>query len=285
MRVDTPSNVNELRDVLRSTVAAPRKCSLLAGGTDLLVHLRASPGFSPDLIDLSGVKELKYIEMHRDRLEIGACVTFTEIEEHSFIREHFSALARAASLVGSPQIRNLGTIGGNLANASPAADSLPPLCALEATLLVENAERAQSTLSPAQIASAPGKNSLHADQYIRAVLLPLRENLLSFFVKTGSRKAVAISKLSLALALSSEPGHVRLFAGSLGTSPIRMEAAEAVLDRRDWTEANHTAFLDALSGAVERAIPGRASLPFKRLAVRGLGDDLWTAAKEAISRG
>ena len=285
MRVDTPSNVNELRDVLRSTVAAPRKCSLLAGGTDLLVHLRASPGFSPDLIDLSGVKELKCIEMHRDRLEIGACTTFTEIEEHSFIQEHFSALARAASLVGSPQIRNLGTIGGNLANASPAADSLPPLCALEATLLVENAEGAQSTLSPAQIASAPGKNSLHADQYIRAVLLPLRENLLSFFVKTGSRKAVAISKLSLALALSSEPGHVRLFAGSLGTSPIRMEAAEAVLDRRDWTEANHTAFLDALSGAVERAIPGRASLPFKRLAVRGLGDDLWTAAKEAISRG
>ncbi|HOO88144.1 MAG TPA: FAD binding domain-containing protein, partial [Synergistales bacterium] len=190
-----------------------------------------------------------------------------------------------ASLVGSPQIRNLGTIGGNLANASPAADSLPPLCALEASLLIENAEGGKSTISPAQIASAPGKNSLDADQYIRAVRLPLRENLLSFFVKTGSRKAVAISKLSLALALSSEPGHVRLFAGSLGTSPIRMEAAEAVLDRRDWTEANHTAFLDALSDEVERAIPGRASLPFKRLAVRGLGDDLWTAAKEAISRG
>lgn len=285
MRVDTPSNVNELRDVLRSTVAAPRQCSLLAGGTDLLVHLRASPGFSPDLIDLSGVKELKCIEMHRDRLEIGACATFSQIEGHPLVQERFSALARAASLVGSPQIRNLGTIGGNLANASPAADSLPPLCALEATLLVENAEGAQSTLSPAQVASVPGKNSLHTDQYIRAVLLPLRENLLSFFVKTGSRKAVAISKLNLALALSSEPGHVRLFAGSLGTSPIRMEAAEAVLDRRDWTEANHTAFLDALSGAVERAIPGRASLPFKRLAVRGLGDDLWTAAKEAISRG
>lgn len=285
MRVDTPSNVNELRDVLRSAVAAPRNCSLLGGGTDLLVHLRASPDLSPDLIDLSGVKELKSIEIHRDHMEIGACATFADIEGHPLIQERFSALARAASLVGSPQIRNLGTIGGNIANASPAADSLPPLCALEASLLIENAEGAQSTLSPAQVASTPGKNSLHADQYIRAVLLPLRENLLSFFVKTGSRKAVAISKLSLALALSSEPGHVRLFAGSLGTSPLRMEPAEAVLDRRDWTEANHTAFLDALSDEVERAIPGRASLPFKRLAVRGLGDDLWTAAKEAISRG
>ena len=202
MRVDTPSNVNELRDLLRASVAIPRTRSLLAGGTDLLVLLRASPDLSPDLIDLSGIKDLKGIEIHPDHMDIGACATFTEIEEHPLIQERFSALAKAASLVGSPQIRNLGTIGDNLANASPAADSLPPLCALEASLLVDNANGAQSTLSPAQVASAPGKNSLHADQYIRAVHLPLRENLLSFFVKTGSRKAVAISKLSLALVFS-----------------------------------------------------------------------------------
>jgi hypothetical protein len=125
--------VNELRDVLRSAVAAPQKCSLLAGGTDLLVHLHASPDLSPDLINLSDVKELKSIEIHRDHMEIGACATFADIEGHPLIQERFSALARAASLVGSPQIRNLGTIGGNIANASPAADSLPPLCALEAS--------------------------------------------------------------------------------------------------------------------------------------------------------
>ena len=282
MRVDTPSNLNELREALHA--AGSRKTRLLAGGTDLLVHLHADPGLSTDLVDLSGVSELKGISLRGEFIEIGACTTFCEIEKHPLIQETCGALARAASLVGSPQIRNLATIGGNLANASPAADSLPPFCALEASLLLEDTSGECTVLPPGELATAPGRTKLRPDQYIRCIRIPLRRDVFSFFAKAGSRKAVAISKLSLALVAARTSGHVRIFAGSLGTSPLRMKKAEGLLDRRVWNEENRSAFLDALSSSVEEAIPGRASLPFKRLAVRGLGDDLWSAAKEAMLR-
>jgi carbon-monoxide dehydrogenase medium subunit len=283
MRVDAPSSLFELRQLLEAAVSTPGQSRLLAGGTDLLVRFHASPELSADLIDLSGIDELKGIIIRDTYLEIGACTTFSEMERHPVIRERCAALARAAALVGSPQIRNLGTIGGNLANASPAADSLPPLCALDATILAENSEGEEIALPAGELATAPGKTGLRQDQYIRAVRIPLHRNTFSYFVKTGSRKAVAISKLSLALAFRHMDAQARIFAGSLGASPVRMRAAEEALERRDWSARNHAAFLDALSASVEENIPGRASLPFKRFAVRGLGDDLWAAVKEAIS--
>lgn len=282
MKVDTPSNLTELRTILADAGPAHR---LIAGGTDLLVRLHSSPALSVHLVDLSGIPELKNIVLRENTLEIGACATFSQIEESSLVSEFAPALARAASLVGSPQIRNLGTLGGNIGNASPAADSLPPLCAFSASVLIEDAHGGTEIVAPGDIATAPGKTLLRKDQYIRHVSIPIRHNSFSFFAKIGSRKAVAISKLSVAAYLSPGLEEVRLFAGSLGVRPVRLIEAEKILVSEKWHGEDEKSFLDALSSAVESAIPGRSSLTYKRTAVRGLGDGLWRTAKKVFSRG
>ncbi len=254
--------------------AVPRKCSLLAGGTDLLVHLRASPDLSPDMIDLSGVKELKNIEIHRDPMEIGACATFSQIEGHPLVQERFSALARGHGLArqfACGAARRLGTSA--TASRHVLSSRAVFLRSARSGVLCSSGVRRYSPRGSRR----PREDSLHADQYIAHVLLRFRA--LSFFVKTGSREGRRHLETQPRSALSSGRG-VCGFRRSLRTSPIRMEAAEAVLDRRDWTEANHAAFLDALSDEVERAIPGRAS-PRSSALPYGLGDDLWTAARRS----
>ena len=131
----TPDNLSELRDALKQ---ATPKSKILAGGTDLVMAIhkyRCKPDL---LIDLSGVKELKFIKLEDNHLHIGAMATFTQIKENESVRKHALCLAESAALVGSNQIRNAGTIGGNIGNASPAGDTIPALMALDARARIMN---------------------------------------------------------------------------------------------------------------------------------------------------
>ena len=133
MRVDVPASLEELKDCV---ARAPEGFRLLAGGTDLVVHLRAHPEETPHLVDLWGIPELWEVRREESPegpfLRIGAAATFADLERHPLVRRHAAALARAAASVGSTQIRNRATLGGNVAHPSPAADSLPALACLVA---------------------------------------------------------------------------------------------------------------------------------------------------------
>lgn len=276
MRVETPSSREELR---RCAARGPEGFRYLAGGTDLVVHLRAHPEERPPLVDLSGVPELREIRPEETpegpALRIGAAATFSDLERHPLVVRHAAALARAAASVGSTQIRNRATLGGNVAHASPAADSLPALACLEARALVATPE-GEEVRPLGSLISGPGESALRPREFLSAFLIPLVEGWSSFH-KLGSRRAVSISRINL--ALWSDGRDSRLFLGALGALPVRCPEGESALALRG--EARRAALEGALVSSVETAIPGRSSLAYKRDAVRGLGADLCDALEEA----
>lgn len=283
MRADRPANLEELREIL---AVADESTRLIAGGTDLTLHFRSHPEEDLHLVDISHLRELRDIRIDGQVLEIGASVTFDELEKSPLVREHARCLALASSRVGSPQIRNRGTLGGNVANASAAADGIPALCALGAEAIIEDPRAEREALPVEDVILGMNKTILGPHRFIRSFRIPLTENPYSDFSKVGSRKAVTISKLNLALSGNIEDGTLKrpcLFVGAVSPTPTRARQAEAFLETHDGTNASREAFLDALSGFIEKTIPARASMPYKRQAIRGLGDDLWMRLGEVLS--
>lgn len=250
------------------------KYALAAGGTDLLVE---SSRLNPDrhLIDLSGVPELKGLARLEGGIIFGALTTMSALAANETIIREASALAQAAGRVGSWQIRNRATIGGNLANASPAADTPPALAALETTVeLFSPAGR--RTLPVEEIPVGPNQNSLKTGEVLTAFNLPLKDGRISAFKKLGSRSEVSIARLNLAAAVTAEQGQLseaRVFLGTLGLALRRSPAAEAVLIQEGFKQGGEP-FAEALMETINRAIPGRATLPYKTSAVRALAEDL-----------
>lgn len=280
MRADRPKNLDELRSILETATGETR---LIAGGTDLTLHVRSHPEEDMHLVDVSHLEELRGIRVEGNIVEIGASVTFDILQKSPLVRKNARCLALAASMVGSPQIRNRGTIGGNVANASAAADGIPALCCLGAEAVIEDADGAQETLPVEKIILGIGKTAVGPKRFLRSFRVPLTANGYSDFAKVGSRKAVTISKLNLALAGRLDSGRLReprLFVGAVSSTPTRAREAEEILASGDRSSAE--AFLDSLTAMVEATIPTRASMPYKRQAIRGLGDDLWTQLVEVL---
>lgn len=245
---------------------------LLAGCTDLLVcepeeRLERWPG----AIDLRGVEELRTIEVKKCHLEIGSGVTFTELQRSQLVRGHFPSLAEVASVIGGWQIQNRATLGGNIANASPAGDSLPVLLALNAEIVAVGAagERPirydEFHVGYRQIALEPG-------ELIGRIRIPLpAPGCHQFFWKVGTREAHAISKVVVALAARVDDREIvyyRLAAGSVAPTPIRLkEVEEAVLGRpADRATAELAGNLAAES--VEPIDDVRSSAAYRRFALQ-----------------
>jgi len=181
------------------------------------------------VIDLLGVPELRGIYEVEGGLEIGATTPFTEIRRSAAIRAAFPALAEAASLVGGWQIQNRATLGGNMANASPAGDSLPVLLALDAVVVVAGAGGVRE-IPYAEFHTGYRKTALRPGEIVLRVRIPfLPEGSIQAFRKVGTREAQSISKVVVALAGRVADGRIidlRLAAGSVAATPIRLRAAE-----------------------------------------------------------
>jgi CO/xanthine dehydrogenase FAD-binding subunit len=183
----------------------------IAGGTDLMVALNAERERPDALIDLGRVTELRGWRREGDELVLGAALTYTEAANGE-LASALPALAAAARTVGSPQIRNRGTIGGNLATASPAGDALPPL-------LVEGAQvelaslRGTRALALEEFLIGPKLSALHDDELVVAVRLR-PSGAAQTFMKIGPRNAMVISICSLALSADRERGELRAAFGS-----------------------------------------------------------------------
>jgi CO/xanthine dehydrogenase FAD-binding subunit len=197
----------------------------IAGGTDVMVDLNFDRERPPVLLDLGRVGELAAWERQDGRLRVGAGVTYTRLIDE--LAGPAPGLALAARTVGSPQIRNRGTIGGNLGSASPAGDCHPVLLASGAE--VEIASVDGTRLLPAdQFFTGPKRHALRPRELIRAVHLPVAAGPQQF-AKIGTRNAMVIAVCSFALVLDPEHGRVGTGIGSAGPTPLRAREAERFL--------------------------------------------------------
>lgn len=253
----TPRTLAELRRAAGSG-------RLIAGGTDLLVQIRAGRGESR-LIDLTNVGDAPPpVVVYDSTIEISAMAPITSVV--TALTGRLPAIAAAARLFGSVQIRNRATFGGNLANASPAGDLLPPLIAAEAHAVIEGPEGGRA-VPVARLATGPGRTVLAADEWISLVRVPLHGGDEGF-IKLGGRAAMAISVVSLAWRWTRrEDGTlsgVRLALGAVAPTVIRMTEAEEILEGRKPTSDVVEEAAQTIRSAIEPIDDVRGSAWYRR---------------------
>ena len=204
----------------------------IAGGTDLMVLFNAGRLSFQKLMSIRSLEALRRIEVTPDTLSIGAAVSYTQIRNHTVLQQEFPILCRAASWTGGIANQNRGTIGGNIANASPAADSSPVLLVYDAVLHLAS-KRGDRRVSYETFHTGYKTCNLAPDYLIVAVELPRTAAKRTHYVrKVGPRQAQAISKVSLAATAQCDGGvirHARIALGSVGPTPLRCTRTEAVL--------------------------------------------------------
>lgn len=248
--------------------AAPHRP--IAGGTDLLVQITGELGPAPDrVIDLWRLGELRGIAIDGGALTLGALSTYTEIRRSALCREHAPALVDAAATIGAAQIQNRGTLGGNIANASPAGDALPVLLAMDAEIVIGGA-RGERTVAARDFWIAYRRTVLAPDELVLRVRIPLAAGREVRFRKVGTRRAQAISKVVMALAWRESAGvaawsRVRVALGSVAATPIRAVGTEAVLDGSPPTPGTADRAAATLAAEIQPIDDVRSTADYRRV--------------------
>jgi len=228
---------------------------LLAGGSDIAPAL-AKGHAAAGMIDIGRIDALRGVTESGGELSIGALTTVTELLEHPAVGEHFPLLAEACRRFGSKQIRNVATLGGNLGNASPAGDLMPPLLALEARLELRSADGVRS-LPAAELFAGYKQLSLQPGELIAAVTLPIAAYDTHYYRKVGRRNALNIAVASLAALIRREGERItelRLAAGGVHPYPLRLVKCEAAILAGGIPERS------ALTALLEQEIAPRSGL-------------------------
>jgi CO/xanthine dehydrogenase FAD-binding subunit len=223
---------NSLDAVLQILADSPDHYTPIAGGTELMVALGAGRLQSKKLISLWNLEELRFIEVASDAIIIGAGTTFTDIRKHPVISNELSILAQAASWTGSIANQNRGTLGGNIVNASPAADSPPALLAYDAELTLIST-RGPRTIPYRDFHLAYKETVLEHDELLHSITISRNlKGYKTYIRKVGTRNAQAISKVAIAALARMKKSHIediRIGAASLREYPARLTATEQSL--------------------------------------------------------
>jgi len=248
--------------------------AIVAGGTDLMISARSGDLQCEYVLDVSRLEELRAVEVGDGVLTIGSAVTHAEIAAHPVIRELAPVLAKAANCVGSTQIRNMGTIGGNIANASPAADTVPPLMVHNARVAVKSASG--DRIEPlGDFIGGPYVTMLKPGELIAKILLePMRNGYGHSFQRIARRKALSVARMNVAaVGLTDSDGliqELRLSVGSVTPRPCRMTAAEEVLRHNKPDKDLFWEAAEKVSHEMVRWSGIRPTTEYKRPAVEGL---------------
>ena len=197
----------------------------MAGCTDLYVGVNFGTLTGTKFLDLWPLERLRKIQLKDDVLQIGALATYTDIIKSRAVRKHLPMLVESARQIGGPQIQNRGTIGGNIANASPAGDSLPVLAAAEATVLLRDANE-ERRVKFTEFYTGYRKSVRRPDELILAIEIPKQKGK-QWFRKVGTRAAQAISKIVMAGVRDGK--HARIALGSVAATVVRLPATESAL--------------------------------------------------------
>ena len=239
----------------------------IAGGTDLMVQITGEIGEPPArVIDLWGLDELRGIRVDRDELVLGALTTYTEIRRSPIVAEFMPALAECAATIGAAQIQNRGTIGGNVANASPAGDTLPILLAAGARIVLGSSSDERMVEAEA-FWTGYRATARRTDELVTAVRLPIAPGRELRFRKIGTRRAQAISKVVMALAWTPTGDRwtdVRLALGSVAATTVRAPRTESVLDGAEPDRQTADAAADALTAEISPIDDVRSTADYRR---------------------
>jgi CO/xanthine dehydrogenase FAD-binding subunit len=267
--IESPASLPDAFALL-ATSSADDQLTPIAGGTDVMVRITGEIGEPPArLLDLWRLDELRGISADGDAITLGALTTYTDIRRSAPCREHLPALVEAAATIGAAQIQNRGTLGGNIANASPAGDTLPVLLALDAEIVVGR-PRGERTIRASEFWVAYRRTALAPDELILRIRIPVRGGREARFRKIGTRRAQAISKVVIAVAWRESPGNaewrdVRVALGSVADRPIRAGAAEAALEGSPPTPEAADRAAEALAAEIHPIDDVRSTADYRRV--------------------
>jgi CO/xanthine dehydrogenase FAD-binding subunit len=272
-RYAAPRSLEEATDILRAG-----NVTIFAGGTDVMPQMKTGRlKLQPTLMNIRHIPELRGMAQAQGTLRIGALTTMTELLNSDIVRERFNALWQACDHFASDQLRNAGTIGGNICNASPAGDTLVPLLALDAKIVLTgkpNGALTSRTMPLAEFFIAPGSTKRAAGELLTAVELPLPPaEFVSEFFKFGTRPALDIATISIGLAARRDRKtlrNVRLAFGSVAPTPIRAPETEAVLEGKSLDDATIEAALAAAAKEIHPISDVRASDWYRRELVHNI---------------
>jgi carbon-monoxide dehydrogenase medium subunit len=244
---------------------------ILAGGTDFLLRYAASAGESIAVIDVTHVAALTGIEEHPEGIRIGAAVPLSAVMGSEVVRERFGVVADGAAVVAGPQIRNLATLGGNVCNASPSADTVPPLLVLDAQAELRSAA-SQRTVPLDEFFTGPGQTVLEPGEVLVSLMIPSpADGTVASYTKVSPRQAMDLAVVGVAVAMAKAEGKLaaRIALGAVAPTPLRARAAEeyvasvSQLDEAAATEAGRLA-----EEAVSPIDDVRGSAAYRRAMVR-----------------
>ena len=243
-----------LAGVLHLLASAPGEWTPIAGGTELMVAFSAGKLSARKLVNLWGIPDLRFIETRAESFAIGACTTFLDLRAHAGLAAELPLIAKSAGWIGSVANQSRATLGGNLVNGSPAADSSPALLVYDAEIEMVS-QQGKRRISYAEFHTGYKRNVMAANELIYAIHLPRRfARHRHYLRKVGTRRAMAISKVALAgtaLLHEATVTEIRLAAASLAPFPTRLYQTEAALIGKELTGETIQAARDALLGEVQ----------------------------------
>ena len=266
MKYFQPQNIAEYFDYIR--LLGEGEFTILAGGTDLLPRYDQGMSLPEHLIDIKRFEELYGICERDDEVEIGAATTIEDLKRSALIQNSFNALGMAVHDFAGAQIRSRATIGGNICNASPAGDALPPLYIFNAKLKIRGAEY-ERTVPIHSFIKNPGEVGLKHGELLKSIVLPKMPHR-SYFLKLGLRQAMAVSVVNFAIIYRMENGHFTYLSTAAGacapTVVYLKKFTNAVLDNS--LELN--AAIELVDEDISPISDIRASAEYRRIVLKNL---------------
>lgn len=231
-----PASLEKVLELLTLYSGSAR---ILAGGTDLLIQQTPEPSPETILISLRDIEELRQIiQTAEGDIFIGAMLSHAEVAQSPLVNQYFPVLVKASDWVGSPSIRNLATIGGNICNASPSADTAPPLLVYEAKTIITSLS-GEKKVDLEDFFTGPSTTLLNAGEVLKGFLLRPKSGWIADYEKIGVRKAmeIAIVNVCVAMAMDEDQRYsaIRIALGAVAPTPIRAKKAEAFLENQKMT--------------------------------------------------
>ncbi|MBI2351876.1 MAG: xanthine dehydrogenase family protein subunit M [Deltaproteobacteria bacterium] len=251
-----------------------RKAALMAGGTDFLLRLERGLVAPSVIVDLKKIRDLRGIKSNRAGLKIGAATLMDEIASSRLIQTRYGILAKGAAAVGSIQTQNRATLGGNLCNASPAADTASPLIALGGRARIAGAKRVRE-VPLEEFFLGPGKSCLQPNELLKEIFVPspVQRSAGSFHRCTRTAMDIALVNCAVFLSLASKGGvvqDIRIALGAVAPTPVRIQAAEDVLRGKNPDEKAIKEAADCAAAGVRPIDDVRSSASYRRAMVRVL---------------
>ncbi|EHI97719.1 molybdopterin dehydrogenase FAD-binding [Clostridium sp. DL-VIII] len=268
----SPRTVKEALEFLNE---ANENTYIVAGGTDIVIAINDDRVNAEQVININKLKELKYVQIDKNVVRVGALCTFSELEKNSLIKENIKVLYKAVSEVGSPQIRNLGTVGGNIVNASVAGDSITAFLALNAKVVLKNSY-GQRVMSLREFYEGKGNCQIKKNELLTEIFFDKpTENMATSFCKLGKRNALAIVDIGGAMVIERGNNNIctkaSVMGGALARYPLEFFNVEEFLVGKEISKETLYSCFDLLSEAVYESIKSRPlEVDYKKESVKGV---------------